>query len=237
MRTKLGTSGARGFTLIELLVVIAIIAILAALLLPALSRAKEKGRRTVCANNLRQIGLATHMYAQEYRDLLPYVAYTEDGGNSSMCYQGKAWDLQHDALTNKSYIVDLLEPYLKDRKVLFCPSLPLDGQIWLEQEKVITPVDNLTAYQFNPVGICGDSYWAPPSSLSSAVAPVRAGFAMDVVLGCGGKKPLLSFRPHSCGVNELYLDTHVKWTKEGSPYDNFVGWGRTWETLLAGWKQ
>jgi prepilin-type N-terminal cleavage/methylation domain-containing protein len=65
-----------GFTLIELLVVIAIIATLAALLLPALSRAKASARRTLCLNNEREIDLATRLYADDHADVISY--YTNE---------------------------------------------------------------------------------------------------------------------------------------------------------------
>ena len=77
---------AKGFTLVELLVVIAIVAILAALLLPAISAAKQKARRTICTSNLRQINLGIRMYSDDSNDASPSPGSQASTTNFVMLY-------------------------------------------------------------------------------------------------------------------------------------------------------
>src|ERR1700691_749413 len=76
----------KAFTLVELLVVIAIIAILAGLLLPALARAKMRAQQIQCVSNLKQIGVAFHVFLHDHNDLLPMQVSTNDGGTLEYVY-------------------------------------------------------------------------------------------------------------------------------------------------------
>jgi prepilin-type N-terminal cleavage/methylation domain-containing protein/prepilin-type processing-associated H-X9-DG protein len=215
MRKWEGMSGATrrsGFTLIELLVVIAIIAILAAILFPVFARARENARKANCLSNLKQIGTAHMMYAQDYDEV--YVpAYTVSGTTYTWNYQ-------------------LLDSYIKNAGVWKCPSsqqaqgygynyLVCGGRSLAWFNNVAGTVSECDAALVSAATYAnadptkwvegGSAHWEVHFPYRGDIlSPVTADGSYSSSTTSAPRRP---FPRHSEGVNCLFVDGHTKWVK------------------------
>lgn len=205
-----------GFTLIELLVVIAIIAVLAALLLPALSTAREKARRTTCMNNLKQTGLAYIMFAQDHNRVFPGaiddMICTTSGHYGESRYNGYP---------------RIYPDYINTPATFWCPSAmkkltgPDDPSDHTNDYTVINTGNGYSCFDNSaPSGYSEKrsySFVWGLTAANSAVVPIIS----DKDISTGASPDWNKNGNHSGGANVLYIDGSVQWViyrNEGPTY-------------------